>query len=103
MSSALLAVLLYEMLAFFIPFLTLVFVSYFSVKGNYTSFLLLQMEAAAWEIGRAHTEPWRSQVCSAGRQKTLMQAGDFQTRNYLSKSLGNRCLSFTITASLDDL
>lgn len=97
------SVVLYEKLALFIPFLTLVFVSYFSVKGNYTSFLLLQMEAAAWEIGRAHAEPWRSQVCSAGKQKTLLQAGAFQTRDYLSKSLRDRCFSLTITASLEDL
>lgn len=103
MSFALLAVLLYETLAFFIPFLTLFFVSYFSVEGNYTSFLLLQMEAAAWEIGRAHSELWRSRVCSAGRQKRLLQEGGFQTRDYLSKSLRDRCFSFTITASLEDL
>lgn len=103
MSFALLVVLLYEKLAFFFPFLTLSFVSYFSVRGNCASFLLLQMEATAWEIGRAHSEPWSSQVCSAGRPKRLLQAGGFQTRDYLSKSPGDRCFSFTITASLKDL
>jgi len=52
----------------------LVFVSHFSVKGNYTSFLLLQMEVAAWETGKADSEPGISQVCSAGRQQGLLQA-----------------------------
>lgn len=103
MCFSLLAVLLYETLVFFIPFLSLVLVFYFSFKGNYSSFLLLQMEAAAWEIGRAQAKPQRSQVCSAGRQKRLLQTGDFQTRDYLSKSLGDRYFPFTITASLEDL